>query len=684
MYNGMELSFLTAHQIPFLVFHHILHYLDLSPLLSSLLFIYIFILIAHLSMYSLAKYILETKTDTANAGNTEFISIVAAVLYGLSPYNIGIIAPGHILQLIIIAFAPAIFLYIDQIFTSKTFSIRPFLYLFLFFFFSSSAFANIGIIYIALIFIGTIFVALTIKTDYFFKHIPRFIGVIAILFLSNIWWLLPFLARIEKTIAINETSTEINAALESASIHASILNIFLGRPENMFYLFKTSYYTNFFAVFIFFILSVLMFYSLNVAKKNRYIWRLGFIAVIGLFVTKAIHPPFSIVFEYLYQNFPGFQIFRRPVSKFYWVFLLVQILLASIGLKFFLDKRKQNLVRNVLRIVAIGICAYLWVAFVQTKPLTNFNIPNYYYDARTHLENEKVNKVVVLPTFSGKQPTFNTQLNTYYGEDFLEYIWKFGILKPDPTTYSPNLPYKPYLTSLEKHIESESSFCLNSKNLGVTHIVLRNDVNGVVADKDPQIYLKKLSDHNDISHIKTFGNNDLIVYTVSPQCAGFKNVLVNDTAQTDYQLINPSKYLISLRNVSPEATIELLNNYDKSWKLYPSQEDVSSQHNRNQYSVSNTLLSFADIQYLWKKPVSDNHIKTRGFANGWKLDLKQIREEDKGSIKKNSDGTYDMNIVIYYTLQTYSYIGLLISAASAIILVGWCYSERNNLSKCRK
>lgn len=632
-------------------------------------------------MYSLVKYILETKTKSVNTKNIEFISIIAAVIYGLSPYNIGIIAPGHILQLIFIALAPAIFLYIDQIFTSNEFSIRPFLYLFIFFFFSSSAFANIGIIYIALIFIGIVFVALTIKTDYFFKHIPRSIGVIAILFLSNIWWLLPFLARIETTIAINETSTEINAALESASMHASILNIFLGRSENMLYLFKASSYTNLFAITIFLILSILMLYSFYAAKKIDYIWRLGVLAVIGLFVTKALHPPFSVIFEYLYHNFPGFQIFRRPVSKFYWEFLLIQILLASIGLKFFLNTRRSNLLKKVVGIAAIVICLYLWVAFAQTKPLTNFNIPDYYYSAREYLEDEKVNKVVVLPTFSGKQPTFDTKLNSYYGEDFLEYIWKFAILKPDSTNYSPNLPYKPYLTSLENEIESGASFCLNSKNLGVTHIVIRNDTNRIVADKDPQIYIKKLADHKDISNINTFGNNnDLIVYTLSPQCAGYNNVLVDDAAKMDYQLITPTKYHISLTNVSPEATVELLNNYDKSWEIYLSQERISSEYNRNQYPVTNSLLSFADIQYLLKKPLSDNHIKTRGFANGWKLNLNQISEKNYDNFKKNIDGTYDMNIIIYYSLQTYSYIGVLICAASLIILVGLYYSEKKKTS----
>jgi len=37
----------------------------------------------------------------------------------------------------------------------------------------------------------------------------------------------------------------------------------------------------------------------------------------------------------------------------------------------------------------------------------------------------------------------------------------------------------------------------------------------------------------------------------------------------------------------------------------------------------------------------------------------------------NKDGTYDMNITLYFTPQSYMYLGLIISGATLVLIIGF-------------
>ena len=50
-------------------------------------------------------------------------------------------------------------------------------------------------------------------------------------------------------------------------------------------------------------------------RKDRRVLYFAFLALVGIFLTKFFYPPFPGVYEWLYNNFPGFNAFREP-SKF--------------------------------------------------------------------------------------------------------------------------------------------------------------------------------------------------------------------------------------------------------------------------------------------------------------------------------------------------------------------------------
>jgi hypothetical protein len=81
-----------------------------------------------------------------------------------------------------------------------------------------------------------------------------------------------------------------------------------------------------------------------------------------------------------------------------------------------------------------------------------------------------------------------------------------------------------------------------------------------------------------------------------------------------------------------------------------------------QDTIQNDNLPTGKFYETWlKKPLNaDNHLMINGYANSWMIDVNEVCEKENVCVK-NSDGSYDFEMVIEFWPQRLFYIGLGIS-----------------------
>lgn len=161
--------------------------------------------------------------------------------------------------------------------------------------------------------------------------------------------------------------------------------------------------------------------------------------------------------------------------------------------------------------------------------------------------------------------------------------------------------------------------------------------------------------------------------------------------QLYFQRINPTKYKISIKGLKDEANLNFLENYHKDWKLYlvePSEKSETNLYNqipnwcikKDQQNNGATeclgnqkFTEWDELKYLSTKRVADGtHTKYSDYGNKWTVSkeelLKQVQDNrgmdqnDKDeNIKTNSDGSVNMELVLYFQPQTPFYIALILS-----------------------
>jgi hypothetical protein len=646
LFGGMDYSFVIPHLFPFYVFYLIFSLFNVSSYVTTLFFVSAIIFLSQLGMYFYLSYIVDGKLRLDSRSKYAWITF-GAILYGFSPYIISLIHPGHILLLISYALFPFILTYYDKLLTTDKNRLKHFLLLSLLLFSSASAFANIGVLYTLIIVLAayTLFVYLagarSIK-----RAITVFLLFLVAAFMSNLWWMLPYGVSFGDTVALNEASgVSITESISNASQHANIGNIFLNKAESLLYaspLFQN--YTSLVSViiyiflFIFFVLAVLRIHKLKYLAVP-----MGMI-LIGIFITKGTQEPFSDAFLWMYSLIPGFQIFRRPVSKFFWVFSFFYIVVITVGFIIAEEKFKGKLKagRPLLLILVILISTFLIGSFVKAPPYERFNIPTYYYDAATYLENEKASRVLLLPSTDGLYPQYSDSVNNYNGVDFLEYIWRVPQIAPDKTDYSIELPYKNKANILLEEISSSKDFCSSARDLGLSHIIIRHDLkNENVIKQDARKVSSLLYNRDEIATRKEFTNNNnlqLEILTIDTKCRG-EIIASPDLSENNYTFnsVSPVAHIVSVKDAPNTFNLHLNNNYSKSWQIYSINEPITELHFLKELSI------------ITQQSLLSSHYLASGYANGWEITSKD---------NTNNPAVY----LIYYKSQSYFYIGVLLTA----------------------
>ena len=374
-----------------------------------------------------------------------------------------------------------------------------------------------------------------------------------------------------------------------------------------------------------FIVMLMNFKNVNINLKFFII--IGFI---GIFLSKQNNPPFGYVYEFLYQRFPLFSMYREA-TKFY----LLTSLAFSVSAGYFYEKIKNLNTRYLFVFAFIIYQTVVFIPFINGKvgsTFGNFEIPYEYVEYNKFIQEEQdFYRVLWLPkvprwvSFSENQQNigvadlaFSTWLSMYkFGEPVHMDLSRFIFRKSDQELANMEIRY--ILVPKEDKFNDDNFF----SDYGF----------------QKELYIKNLT--------KRFGEpiifGELYIYVMP-----WDNLqkIYSDTFDVKLTSQNLNKYCFDfLKNDDKHSKIVFSESFHPDWILYPASE-----------------FSWWKAPFL--KPIADrNHYMEYGYANAWNIPSSEL--------ERAADKNGEVKLVLYFLPQTYFYYGLIVSLTTFFSLVGY-------------
>jgi len=315
----------------------------------------------------------------------ELISFVVALFYGATPYFL-IRQTAHLPVAFIYAIAPLIiFCFIKALEKNKLANWLTFILVYWI-----SICYEIRITYIVTFILFIYFVFFNIwNIKKYWKNI--FLSILITIGL-NLFWLLP---------------TMLSGSLGNISTIADrgLFGSFLFSLEHAFNVYDSNWTGGLLVPFIkqpiiiYFWLIPLMAFSVFLFKNLKYkkeIIFFGIISLIGVFLTKQAAEPLVGAYLWLYNNFPGFWVFREA-SKFYLITAIGYAGLLGYGLLAL--KEHKNEILNKYLFIGFSVIILL-ISIFNTKPLITGEIRTMFIPR--HIPSD----YIILKDFISKQPGY--------------------------------------------------------------------------------------------------------------------------------------------------------------------------------------------------------------------------------------------------------------------------------------
>lgn len=415
--------------------------------------------------------------------------------------------------------------------------------------------------------------------------------------------------------------------------------------------------------FFFWIIPCAAFLGLFLNRKNSTVLFFGFICILGIFLAKQIGQPFPGVYPFLYDYLPGFNAFREA-SKFYIFIVIGYTVLIAGFIQWLYDNwntgKWKIYAKYSLTIVIASV--FLW----NTKPILTGEIgtlfvtremPNDYKVVKDYvLSQDSYFRTLSIPTFSRWSPYTNehpqlstvSMMNTYWNSLIKD--------KQKAVKYTEaELMIAALNTDVSDNLLDKSSI----KYVIVPLIDKANDDNFFIFyGRDREYYIREL---NKIDYLKKVdvGTQEVLVYenhNYRPHIyiTNEKESLKNNVPiqQVDFTFVRPSEYTITLDNVSDQLYLTFTDAYHPSWEIIVGKVNWFDSIQNENYFLSDK-----------------NHLKSEAGLNTFIIDPKEICKNSQCTI--NSDGSYTLNVTLYFKPQAYVYLGGIISLATLGVLLGY-------------
>lgn len=128
--------------------------------------------------------------------------------------------------------------------------------------------------------------------------------------------------------------------------------------------------------------------------------------------------------------------------------------------------------------------------------------------------------------------------------------------------------------------------------------------------------------------------------------------------EIDTKKINPTKRKVTLKNIGEPVFLGLEESYSQYWSLFLDNSKVNG--------IIDSWWPFVDSDKISK----NNHYKLNGLVNAWYINPIDLCNSNEGC-KINSDGSYDINIIIEFYPQRFVYLGFLITFITLLGVGGY-------------
>ncbi|MBI4225978.1 hypothetical protein HY612_02590 [Candidatus Roizmanbacteria bacterium] len=395
----------------------------------------------------------------------------------------------------------------------------------------------------------------------------------------------------------------------------------------------------------FFFIPIAAFLGLYFLKRNKYVPFFAILSLLGIFLTKQEATPFKDVYKWLFTNLPGFNAFRESTKFYFYIAFGYSILLGAFATG----------IAKYIKIRALGMQALLIITFIafiflwNAKPILTGEL-GYMFKPRQIPE-----EYITLKDYIWKQ------------DEFFRILWV-----PHPSHWGVYSDLHPKISSWDiVAYDWQKFFASNTLSVFTQTDSYLFDVSSIkyliVPIDDPantddffnymgkrEMYLNAVKNLKFLKKIDAgFKKLDLFenpkyrphIYIT------LKKETVNEYIpyqKISFNFISPTKYTIFLSQSKTPFYLNFSENFHPDWKIRVGQFAWFKVPTEENYFLS-------DI----------DHFKNDAGLNSFYLDPQKICQIYK--CKKNKDGSYDINMTLFFRPQSYVYFGLIISVS---ILLG--------------
>lgn len=412
----------------------------------------------------------------------------------------------------------------------------------------------------------------------------------------------------------------------------------------------------------FWLIPIIAFLGLYLNRKNKNILFFGIIALLGIFLTKQVGVPFSNVYPWLFKYFPGFNAFREA-SKFYFLIILGYSVLIGAFIDWIWQYKTNDKYKVYARYFLTFFIAIIFL--FNVKPIitgevngiyVDRSIPNSYQGISQLLEGDNYFRTIWVPThpkwafYSNSHPIVGLQ-------NILDTEWE-GFIHSESFR---NESLGEAMTGFLKRNYSNNLLDMSS----VKYVIVPyNDPQGDINifqyyGEEKSYYINELSKLNYLSKLN-IGVNDLAVYEnhdykphvyLTKEKESIKKS--QQYREVDFQFINPTEYKIYLNNINVPVYLNFSDTYHPQWKI-----------RIGNFSWWDAL--FGNSYFL----PDENHFKNDANLNSFYIDPKEACRLYEGCTK-NEDGSYDIELTLFFRPQAYMYVGGIISLTTLISMLGY-------------
>lgn len=341
-------------------------------------------------------------------------------------------------------------------------------------------------------------------------------------------------------------------------------------------------------------------------RKRTIMGALASIGLLSVWLASGLRGPAPGVNQWLYDNMPGYFLFREP-TKLLLISMLAFAPLSGFAVAEITSRtaRRRNWTRGAAALVVVGVLAYVHPLFTgevipDRRPLlppTHVTIPSEWFQAARYVNRQPPEgKLLVLPRgdFYQMPTTWG-----YYGVGFTSLMIRRPVLESAPGGY-----FRPYgrvgtlMRAVEQSLLQGRMFAAQSamRALGLRYVLLREDIDMSLLKRmgrtivNPDRIAVGLEKLPHVRSVRRFG--PLTIYGLDETLPGevFATSLSSPAPRVHYSRIRPAEFRVEVLDSRGLFRLILTDAYSKGWQLELTGRDAGSVRHVREASYANAWL----------------------------------------------------------------------------------------------